>query len=108
MALDEKGSPDGFIKIPEFKQVLSSVLEEHDIASAQRAKRKELLLRLEKNPPKGRKTAFISFFCSDSASLDSTDIPAMGDILLSVGDVDQLNLIISGPRRRRNCSGKDD
>jgi hypothetical protein len=93
----EKASPEGFIKVPERKQVLSSVLDEHDIVSAQRTKRKELLEKLESNALEGQKTAYISFFCSESASIDSTDIPAMGDILLSIGDVDQLNLIISGP-----------
>lgn len=94
---DDKLSPDGFVKVPERKQILSSVLEEHDIVSAQRARRRELLENLEKTAPVGQKVAYISFFCSDSASIDSSDIPAMGDILLSIGDVDQLNLIISGP-----------
>jgi hypothetical protein len=37
--------------------------------------------------------------CSESAgaSIDSSDIPAIGDALLSLGEVDQLNLIINGP-----------
>jgi Serine dehydrogenase proteinase len=94
---DAKPAPEGFVKIPERKQILSSVLEEHDLAAAQRAKRKELLEALEKKAPEGTKCAYVSFFCSDVASLDSGDVPAIGDILASVGDVDELNLIISGP-----------
>lgn len=94
---DNKTAPEGFQKVPERKQVLSSVLEEHDIVSAQRAKRQSLLENLEKKTVEGTKAAYISFFCSDFASIDSSDIPALGDILLSIGDVDQLNLIISGP-----------
>jgi hypothetical protein len=89
--------PEGFSKVPEKQTVLSTVLGEHDLLSAQRVKRKELLESLEKRSPKGTKTAYISFFCADSSSIGSSDIPAMGDILLSVGDVHQLNLIISGP-----------
>jgi hypothetical protein len=94
---DTKPAPEGFVKIPERKQILSSVLEEHDLVAAQRTKRKELLEALEAKAPAGTKCAYISFFCSDQASLDSGDVPAIGDILASVGDVDELNLLISGP-----------
>jgi hypothetical protein len=55
--------PEGFSKIPERQPVLSTVLGEHDLLSAQRVKRKELLESLEKRSPKGTKTAYISFFC---------------------------------------------
>ncbi|HVU47873.1 MAG TPA: hypothetical protein VHD85_17205 [Terracidiphilus sp.] len=91
-------APEGYSKIPESQQVLSTVLGEHDVITAQRVKRKDLLASLEKKgqSPKG-KTAYISFFCSDYSSIEASDIPAMGDILLSVGDVHQLNLIIGGP-----------
>jgi hypothetical protein len=44
---DTKPAPEGFVKIPERKQILSSVLEEHDLVAAQRTKRKELLEALE-------------------------------------------------------------
>jgi hypothetical protein len=94
---DGKTAPEGFVKIPERQQVLSNVLDEHNVVAGQREKRKKLLADLEAKSPAGTKTAYISFFCSDEASIDSSDIPAFGDILLSVGDVDQLNLIISGP-----------
>jgi hypothetical protein len=89
--------PEGFSKIPEDQQVLSRVIGEHDLITAQRLKRKELLVTLESKSDPNFKTAYISFFCGDRSSLDSSDIPAMGDILLSIGDVHQLNLIISGP-----------
>lgn len=90
-------APEGFSKIPEEQQVLSRVLGEHDLVTAQRLKRKDLLVSLEKKGKEGIKTAYVSFFCGERSSIDSSDIPAIGDILLSVGDVDQLNLIISGP-----------
>ncbi len=93
--------PGDFIKEPDriVKQVLASVLEEHDVLTAQRQRRKELLQSLEEKAEPGTKAAYISFFCSEAAaaSIDSGDIPAIGDVLMSVGDVDQLNLIISGP-----------
>jgi hypothetical protein len=91
-------APEGYSKIPEKQQVLSTVLGEHDLVSAQRLKRRELLESLEEKGKTDKgKTAYISFFCSDHSSIDASDIPAMGDILLSVGDVHQLNLIIGGP-----------
>ncbi len=90
-----------YVKSPDraIKQVLSSVLEEHEVIAAQKEKRQALLKSLEKKAPQGTKAAYISFFCSEAAnaSIDSGDIPALADVLMSVGDVDELNLIISGP-----------
>lgn len=101
MKAGEGNTPEEFTKTPErsLKQVLSSVLDEHDVLAAQREKRRDLLKALEEKAPTGTKASYISFFCSEAAgaSMDSGDIPAMGDILMSIGDVDQLNLIISGP-----------
>jgi hypothetical protein len=97
MKADDASAPEGFVRVPDRKQVLSSVLDEHDVGVTQREKRKKILEGLESKAPQGTKAAYISFFCSDQSSIDSSDIPAFGDILLSVGDVDQLNLIISGP-----------
>lgn len=81
----------------EREQVLSRVLEEHDLVSAQRTKRVGFLKKLESYGKKGSKTAYISFFCSAGTSIDTDDIPAFGDVLLSVGEVDQLNLVINSP-----------
>lgn len=78
-------------------QILSRVLGEHDLYTAQRDKRVELLEKLEAQAPKGKETAYIAFICSAGASIDSDDIPAFGDVLLSIGEVDQLNLIIDSP-----------
>jgi hypothetical protein len=54
---------------------------------------------MEKHSDGQDKVGYLAFLCSESvgASLDSSDIPAIGDALLSVGEVDQLNLIINGP-----------
>lgn len=80
-------------------QVLSKVLAEHDVLRDQRKRRRELLERLEGHSGKRKKVGYMSFLCSESAgaSIDTDDIPAIGDVLLSIGDVDQLNLIINSP-----------
>ncbi len=80
-------------------EVLSAVLLEHDLYSAQRDKRIELLKRLEGHSGSGGSVGYVAFLCSESlgASIDSSDVPAIGDALLSIGEVDQLNLLISGP-----------
>ena len=80
-------------------EVLSAVLQEHDIFTAQRDKRIELLKRMEAYPCAQGKTGYLAFLCSESvgASIDTADIPAIGDALLSIGEVEQLNLIINGP-----------
>jgi ClpP class serine protease len=97
---DEK--PDikgGYVKESDAEQaqVLSRVLDEHDLYKSQRNIRIELLKQLEAQGPAGKSVAYISFFCSAAASIDTNDIPAFGDVLLSVGEVDQLNLIIDSP-----------
>jgi hypothetical protein len=78
-------------------EVLSAVLQEHDIFTAQRAKRVELLEKMERHSEGYSSVGYVAFLCSDTASIDSQDIPAMADALLSLGEVDQLNLIINGP-----------
>lgn len=79
-------------------QVLSSVLQEFEVLEVQKKARQRLLEELEIFN-KGKKSAYIGFLCSEAigASIDSDDIPAFGDVLLSIGDVDQLNLIINSP-----------
>ncbi|MGE5568749.1 MAG: SDH family Clp fold serine proteinase [Rhodospirillales bacterium] len=97
----EPSSSDAYTKGPETvrEDILSLVLEEHDLFRAQRAKRQELLTKMERHTVGGKKSAYLGFFCSESlgAAIDSDDIPALGDALLSIGQVDQLNLIINSP-----------
>ena len=97
MAEDQKGA---YIKEPDKvkKQVLSGILEEYDVVTRQRESRKDALEAMEKHS-EGGKSAYISFLSSETfgASIDSDDIPAFGDILMSVGEVDELNLIINSP-----------
>lgn len=92
--------PDPYIKAPDRvrEEVLSLVLEEHDLFRGQREKRVDLLRGMERHT-EGKKSAYLGFFCSESsgAVIDSGDIPALGDALLSLGEVDQLNLIINSP-----------
>jgi ClpP class serine protease len=54
---------------------------------------------MERHSTGQTRVGYIAFLCSESvgASIDSSDIPGIGDALLSVGEVDQLNLIINGP-----------
>jgi hypothetical protein len=79
------------------EEVLSLVIEEHDVFRSQREKRIDLLTRMEKHPKGGGKCGFLGFSCSSSSSIDSDDIPALGDALMSIGEVDQLNLILNSP-----------
>jgi len=78
-------------------EVLSAVLQEHDVFTAQRAKRVELLEKMERHSEGYSSIAYVAFLCSEGSSIDSHDIPAIADALLSIGEVDQLNLIINGP-----------
>lgn len=80
------------------KQVLSGILEEYDVVTRQRETRKKALEDMEKYT-EGKTSAYISFLSSETvgASIDSDDIPAFGDILMSVGEVEELNLIINSP-----------
>lgn len=80
-------------------EVLSKVLREHDLFSAQREKRVEILKQIEAHEEKnsGKKVRCLAFLSTDSAGIDSGDIPVFGDALLSLGEVDQLNLIINSP-----------
>jgi hypothetical protein len=91
---------DSYVRLPEISRdtVLSRVLEEQDIHRAQTERRRSLLRSLEVSDD-GRKVGVVAFLCSESSgyAIDSDDIPALGDALLAIGDVDQLDLIIKGP-----------
>ncbi|MCU0913888.1 MAG: hypothetical protein MUC88_04900 [Planctomycetes bacterium] len=75
----------------------SSILEEHDVARAQRETRRSLLRDIaspdfnEGTGPNGV-IAHIS-----QGSLSSEDVPVLGNILLNLGDVKTLNLILHSP-----------
>ena len=99
MANDDAKSPAVYAKesARANDQTLSRALDEYDVLAAQRNKRIELLKKLEEHRAGDDKVGYISFFCSDSASIDSDDIPAFGDVLMSIGEVDQLNLVIDSP-----------
>ncbi len=90
----------GYTKEPDKmkKHVLTGVLEEFDIMSTQRNARKKALEEMESHSP-GKTSAYVAFVSSETmgASIDSDDIPALGDILMSVGEVEELNLIINSP-----------
>ncbi|NUQ78024.1 MAG: hypothetical protein HUU21_31200 [Polyangiaceae bacterium] len=90
-------APPGFKKIDDLskQQVLSQILQEHDVSQQQRKLRAESLKKIEdfESTP----SATIGFLSSANAAIDADDIPALGDVLMSVGDVDVLNLIISSP-----------
>ena len=79
-------------------EVLSAIIQEHDIYTAQRKKRAELLEKME-SYTQANSSGYLAFLCSEGAgaSIDSGDIPAIADALLSIGEVDELNLIINGP-----------
>lgn len=69
-----------------------SVLAEHDLFASQRRSRRELLQRIEDANPGSAVIGFIG-----RGPIDQRDVPAFGDVLMSVGDVDTLNLIIDSP-----------
>lgn len=73
---------------------LVSVLQEHDLFASQQKARREVLKKLE--GLLGPKAAVIGFISSGGA-IEERDIPAFGDVLMSVGDVETLNLIIHSP-----------
>lgn len=74
---------------------LAGVLAEHDLFTSQREARRELLKKIEKALGGGE--AVIAFICSEGGAIDSRDVTAIGDVLMSVGDVSVLNLIIDSP-----------
>ena len=88
---DEKST---YVKGKNSDEVLSRVIREHDLFGAQREKRVDLLTKLEEHE-KDKKTGFFGFLGPDA--IDAGDIPAIGDALMSLGELDQLNLIIDSP-----------
>jgi hypothetical protein len=99
MPKGESAVADGYVRVEgrHEKRPLSMVLDEHDLATSQRRKRIKLLKEID-SKTKG-KSATIAFTSGENvlSGIDGKDIPAFGDILMSVGDVDTLNLIIDSP-----------
>jgi hypothetical protein len=89
---------------------LHQVLAEHDLMTRQRRRRVKLLRQMEGMDAKGgRKNATIAFIGSERSyhgAIDSDDIPALGDVLMSVGEVDTLNLILHTPGGDGNVAEK--
>lgn len=101
----EEAKDAGYVRAPDSEPGdLSRLLRETDLLATQRRERVKLLKRLEDREAKRistkakRKTvAAVGFFCSDRDAIDADDVPALGDALTSVGDVDQIDLILNGP-----------
>jgi hypothetical protein len=71
----------------------TSILEEHNVADKQRKVRKEILERLEKKEFNGgcENNAVIAHIAKEGSmgsSLESSDVPVLGNLLRSIGDAD--------------------
>jgi len=77
---------------------LDAVLQEYDVFEDQLKKRRELITKIE-SYSKTERAGLITYISTESeyASIDSDDIPAFGNALLSLGDLDILYLIIESP-----------
>lgn len=102
MGETEATEPAGYLKesamTPDHSMV--SMLKEWDAFTAQRDKRKSMLASMESASGSKGKVAVLGFFCMEGvrgASIDADDIPALGDALKSLGDVDVLYLVINSP-----------
>jgi ClpP class serine protease len=89
----------------------TSILEEHNIAEKQRKTRKDILERLEKPDFNGNceKNAVIAHVANEGSigsSLESGDVPVLGNLLRSIGDVDHLSLILHSPGGDGTCVEK--
>ncbi|NLF30566.1 MAG: hypothetical protein GX591_06730 [Planctomycetes bacterium] len=96
----EKGAPRMQAEPQDKRSAVSytSILEEHDVARAQRESRTKLLRKLvlpEFNGNKGP-NGIVAHIAHDQ--LMSADIPILGNVLLAVGDVETLNLLLHSPR----------
>lgn len=96
--VDAKAQP--YVKEPDKvrAQVLSEILQEYDILNNQKGLRQKILRELE-SFSHGKSSAYIGFLCSETqnSSISTDHISAFGDVLLSIGEVDELNLIINSP-----------
>ena len=89
----------------------TSILHEHDVAEKQRQTRVGLLKDMEKNELNGGKgpnavIAQVSKEGSMGSSLEAGDIPVLGNVLRSIGDVHTLSLILHSPGGDGTCVEK--
>lgn len=82
-----------------FDASMQGILREYDVFQAQREKRQVLLEELESAHGSPGSVGYMGFFCSErlNASIDVDDIPPIGDALMSIGEVDELVLVINSP-----------
>jgi hypothetical protein len=90
--------------------LFSLILDEHDVPRRQRDARIGLLEQIEKKEyNSGKKAAVIAMIArlgSPGSSIGSDDIPPLGSLLKSIGDVDILNLILHSPGGDGTCVEK--
>jgi len=89
----------------------TSILHEHDVSEKQRQTRVDLLKEMEKkefNSDKGPNAviAHVSKEGSLGSSLEAGDIPVLGNVLRSIGDVQTLSLILHSPGGDGTCVEK--
>ena len=89
----------------------TSILEEHNVAHKQRLARREILERIENEEFNGgcKQNAFIAHVAKEGSmgsSLESGDVPVLGNLLRSIGDVDHLTLILHSPGGDGTCVEK--
>ena len=89
----------------------TSILEEHNVAEKQRKARIHLLEEMEKESFNGGcgKNAVVGQISKEGSmgsSLESSDVPVLGNLLRSIGDVDNLTLILHSPGGDGTCVEK--
>lgn len=84
----------------------SSILQEHDVAKAQREIRTGLLKEMERKEFNNGHTnnAVIAHIARDA--LTSSDVPVLGSVLRQIGDVHTLNLLLHSPGGEGACIEK--
>lgn len=102
-----QASSDEFPSMPAVDAVsYTSILQEHDVARSQRETRIKLLQEMEgaEHNNGQRKNAVVAHIAREA--ITSTDVPILGSVLRSVGDVDVLNLILQSPGGEGTCVEK--
>jgi len=85
-----------------FSPSYTAILQEHDVVKGQRDVRIKLIKEIEKlesDACKKKKAAVVAHIAKEggAGSLESADIPVLGNMLRSVGDVHCLSLILQSP-----------
>jgi ClpP class serine protease len=103
--------PDPSPPVPYACPSWTAIMQEHDIVEKQRAKRLELLKKMAKKEHNDghQKNAVICHVTKENmmgSGLETGDVPVLGNVLKSVGDVDVLNLILHSPGGDGTCVEK--